>query len=96
MQIFCNIKINEFQDDVVVIIVPHLNRNFILGYDILKNYCVIIDASKDMLYSEKFKLKAEFIKNSREKQISSYGLYIVNEIDINDIDYYTDDDISDL
>ena len=48
-----------------------------------------------MLYSEKFKLKAEFIKSSREKQISSYGLYI-NKIDINDIDYYTDDDISDL
>ena len=38
MQIFCKIEIKNFNDDVVVIIVPKLNRNFILGYDFLKYY----------------------------------------------------------
>ena len=68
-----NININEYSDNIILLVIPKLIKNCIIGIDSLKKFKITIDTDKELIYSN-------------NKKISFNYSNIVNE-DINSINY---------
>ena len=94
IQTLCNIKINDFIDDVVFIVVPRLCRDTILGYDFIKNYSIIIDSGENKMYNEKYNLNVNFNISSNQNEVNSLYLYVENILQLDEIKFDDADDIT--
>ena len=64
-QLICDIKIGEFNEEIIVIIVPNLERNFIIGYDTIKSLKWILDPDTEEIISKSKGYKIQYMANNQ-------------------------------
>ena len=82
IQIMCQVKIGNFQDYMVFIVVPKLSKECIIGFDIIKNLGLIIDSQIDKIYSNICDINVTYALDSSE-DYQSCRYYVEEILEIN-------------
>lgn len=96
IQIMCKVKIDKYYDDIVFIVCPKLNRDVIIGFDIIKYLGLNLDVDKNIIFSRRYDINIEYEKNETAAECKSFSLRIenINEINIRSLESFDKYDIT--
>ena len=83
IQILCRLKINDFVDKFVFIVIPKLNRDCIIGYDLLEHLKINIDTKNCKITSKEKNIEVKYNNQICNEKIN-FEINLENEnIEIN-------------
>ena len=87
-QLVCELKIKDFVEKIIVIVVPGLEKSLIIGYDSIKELKLVLDPELEIIYSKEKGYKIDYspaLQQTYDMQVCE--ILFDENTDVNDIEY---------